>query len=236
MVSDIVSDTVSNSHYWTNDPKELVREFAIIPSPDMSLEGKSNAAARLIIICTAIAFAAFPRPSILITGVACLMALALMTKHLSQEETQRKIKTQAKEGFQDMGKKELQTVGFTQPTTKNPLMNVLLPEIGTDPTRAPAAPSYNAVVETDINSKTQEAVMANFGNDKNIDKRLFKDLGDSLGFDRSMLTFNSTANTQIPNDQEGFAKFCYGDMKSGKDGSKAGLLESIKPRVIDGQQ
>ena len=78
--------------------------------------------------------------------------------------------------------------------------------------------------------------MEKFGNDKNIDKRLFKDLGDSLGFDRSMIAFNSTANTQIPNDQEGFAKFCYGDMKSGKDGSKVGLLESIKPRVIDGQQ
>lgn len=227
---------VSDTRYWTNDPKELVSEFSIIPSPEMGLEEKSNAAARLIIICTTIAFVAFPRPSILITGVACLLALALMTTHLSQEETHLKIEKQAKEGFQDMGKKELRTVGFTQPTTANPLMNVLLPEIGTDPKRAPAAPSYNAVVETDINNKTQKAVMEKFGDDKSIDKRLFKDLGDSLAFDRSMLTFNSTANTQIPNDQEGFAKFCYGDMKSGKDGSKAGLLESIKPRVIDGRQ
>ena len=227
---------VPDSSYWTNNPKELVSEFSIIPSPDMELEDKSNAAARLVIVCTMIAFVAFPRPSVLITGVACLLALALMTKHLSQEEIQRKIDTKAREGFQDMGKKELQTVGFTQPTTKNPLMNVLLPEIGLDPKRAPAAPAYNAGVETDINDKTQQSIMQGFGNNKDIDKRLFKDLGDSLSFDRSMITFNSTANTQIPNDQEGFAKFCYGDMKSGKDGSKQGLLESIKPRVIDGEQ
>ena len=49
--------------------------------------------------------------------------------------------------------------------------------------------------------------MKGFGDNPNIDQRLFKEVGDSLAFDRSMISFNTTANTQIPNDQEGFAKF-----------------------------
>ena len=47
--------------------------------------------------------------------------------------------------------------------------------------------------------------------DQKIEK-LFRDLGDNFQFDRSMIHFNSTANTQIPNDQKSFAEFCYGDM------------------------
>lgn len=34
-----------------------------------------------------------------------------------------------------------------------------------------------------------------------------------------MRQFYSTANTTIPNDQGGFAEFCYGDMISAKEGN-----------------
>ena len=53
---------------------------------------------------------------------------------------------------------------------------------------------------------------------KNIDKRLFKDLGDSFIFDQSMRSFYATPNTQVPNDQKAFADFCYGDMISCRGG------------------
>ena len=33
-----------------------------------------------------------------------------------------------------------------------------------------------------------------------------------------MRQFHTMPNTKIPNDQNAFAKFCYGDMKSCKDG------------------
>ena len=59
---------------------------------------------------------------------------------------------------------------------------------------------------------------------KNIDKKLFKDLGEKFEFDRSMIPFNSAPNTHIPNDQHLFANFLYGDMVSGKEGNKFKLM------------
>ena len=51
-------------------------------------------------------------------------------------------------------------------------------------------------------------------------EKLFKNLGENIGFEHSMRNFYSTANTQIPNDQKGFAEFCYGDMPSCKEGNE----------------
>ena len=59
---------------------------------------------------------------------------------------------------------------------------------------------------------------------KNIDKKLFNDLGEKFQFDRSMIPFNSAPNTHIPNDQNLFANFLYGDMVSGKEGNKFKLM------------
>jgi len=46
---------------------------------------------------------------------------------------------------------------------------------------------------------------------------LFEDLGDNNDLEDSMHNWYATANTQIPNDQHAFAKFCYGDTAYCKD-------------------
>ena len=51
-----------------------------------------------------------------------------------------------------------------------------------------------------------------------IKNRLFQDLGDNFVFNQSMRNFYSTPSTTIPNDQKGFAEFCYGNMSSCKEG------------------
>ena len=58
-----------------------------------------------------------------------------------------------------------------------------------------------------------------FPDDPDLEKKLFKDLGDEIEFDRSMHNFYTTPNTKIPNDQDKFAQFCYGDMPSCKEGN-----------------
>ena len=55
---------------------------------------------------------------------------------------------------------------------------------------------------------------------ENIRKKLFHDVTENLEFEQSMRQFYSTANTIIPNDQESFAEFCYGDMISAKEGNQ----------------
>jgi len=67
-----------------------------------------------------------------------------------------------------------------------------------NPKRKPAAPAFNSIVEKEIN-------------DAALNRKLFSDLGDNLSFEGSMRNFYSMPNTSIPNSQEKFAQYCYGD-------------------------
>ena len=46
-----------------------------------------------------------------------------------------------------------------------------------------------------------------------------KDLGEQFVFEQSLRPFHSNPSTTIPNDQQGFAEFCYGSMVSCKEGN-----------------
>jgi hypothetical protein len=64
--------------------------------------------------------------------------------------------------------------------------------------------------------------------------KLFGTLGDNAIFDASMRNFHPMSNTRIPNDQDAFAKFCYGEMKSCKEGDEfaCGRINSRLGQVV----
>jgi hypothetical protein len=114
---------------------------------------------------------------------------------------------------------------MTTPTVTNPMMNVLLPEIAYDPERNKAALAYNPKIEKEINHTTEVATVLDFEprtitEAEKLRKKLFADLGDKYEFDDSMRSFYTNPNTTIPNDQKGFAEFCYGSMISCKEGNE----------------
>ena len=114
---------------------------------------------------------------------------------------------------------------LTTPTVTNPMMNVLLPEIAYDPERNQAALAYDPKVEKEINHTTEVATVLDFEprtitEAEKLRKKLFADLGDKYEFDDSMRSFYTNPNTTIPNDQKGFAEFCYGSMISCKEGNE----------------
>ena len=130
---------------------------------------------------------------------------------------------------------------FTTPTPTNPLMNVMLPEMKYAPARANAMPAFVPDVETQINETAKSYISTNFdasvrnavpNNDagqpptqsdhetRDIYNKLFSNLGDSCEFEHSMRSFYATPNTRVDNDQAAFAKFCYGDMRSCKEGDE----------------
>ena len=104
---------------------------------------------------------------------------------------------------------------FVQPSKSNPLMNVLLTDIKDTPQRKDAAPSFNK----DIKKKIDKHAKNN-----GIDQKIYLDLGDNISYEKnmkhdiSMQRFYTTANSRVANDQTAFAKFCYGNMPSCKDG------------------
>lgn len=65
-----------------------------------------------------------------------------------------------------------------------------------------------------------------------LNKDYLEKIGDNFGFEQSMRNFYATPNTRIPNDQEAFANFCYGDMISCKDGDSLACTK-FNPRHIN---
>jgi hypothetical protein len=116
-----------------------------------------------------------------------------------------------------------------EPNTKlNPFANVLLTDIGDNPERKSAPPSFNPDVYEDITNSTKKMVQKLNPGIKNTNKQLFGDLGEKFYLDQSNRNFFSTANTRIANDQTAYANFLYGNMPSSKESGIDGAMQRVK--------
>ena len=192
---------------WLADPNILLNKNEITelwPTSTMSKNSNLNAISRLVILLTLLGFVFIGGISFIVSGIITLALIALYSGDINSINN---------EGF---GHKPLTRKNYTMPSKTNTLMNVLMTDYMDDPTRKSAAPAYNHKVERDIVKKTEEGILSNFEDDS-IKERLFRDLGDNFELEQSIRPFYATANTQIPSDQNAFAKFCYGDMISCRD-------------------
>lgn len=197
--------------FWFQHPEVLISNFDLWPMPNMDFDSKLNAISRLIIILTVIGYFYTKNPKIIFTGIVTLVVIVFMHQ-------QRTALNQTTEGFtlQDLVPNNY-APEYHHSTVDNPLGNILLPEIQDIPKRHEAGPSFNNKTKEEINENVKQIVKASHPDFPDIDKRLFQDLGDNVEFEHSMIPFNSCPNTQIPNDQDAFAKFCYGNMHSFKE-------------------
>jgi hypothetical protein len=202
---------------WLTNPIILVDKNAITqlwPMENMTREQKINAITRLVILLTLMGFLFLNNIKILITGIIALLILLFTYYILNKNANLNNVK----ETFSNEEMYEKVKHNFTNPTSLNPIMNTLLPEIQDNPNRLEAAPSYNSAVKNSINEETKEFIANNFENNENIKKNLFNNQADNFEFEQSMRQFYTTANTRVPNNQNEFARFCYGNMASCKDG------------------
>lgn len=215
-----------SNEIWLNNPTILLNQDKIgelWPTSNMSLEEKINAITRLIILLTLVGYLITLRPNIILIGIVSIISILVMYS------VQNKNKESFVNNLTNTGALlsnplfyEMNRENFKEPAKDNPMMNVLLPEINYNPERKPAAPTFNPIVENEINESVKEFISENFG-DNDIKEKLFGSLGDKLSFNRSMLPFSATANTTIPNDQKNFQEFLYGDMISAKEGNPLAL-------------
>lgn len=211
---------------WMEDPKVLMNKNYISdiwPKSSMSPEEKLNAVTRLIILITLLGYLITSNWKIVIVGIIALAVFVFLyyAQQRKNDSTSmsKKFGLKGKEAFTNPSTYKKYKKDFTQPTEKNPLMNVLLPEIKYDPKRKPAAPAYNPAVEKEINNSTKEFVGGTLGGN-DVQKKLFASLGDNFEFEvGAMNRFYANPATTIPNDQGGFADFCYGSMISCKEGN-----------------
>lgn len=210
--------------FWFQHPSILIKDFELWPNEGMSFDQKLNAISRLIILLSIIGFLYTKNPYILIVGAITLSVIVFLH--------QQKSVLNKKEGFtvKDIIPSNHK---FYKTNSNNPMSNVLLTEIRDDPNRVAAPPAFNPPTTRQINRDTQEMVQQQHPDFPDMKDKLFKDLGDSVEFHNSMIPFNSNPATQIPNDQNAFAKFCYGDMPSCKAGDTVACLQNAGAYLPD---
>lgn len=211
--------------FWIHNISELLNKKSIMklwPSENMSLNDKLNAMSRLIILLTIVGFILTKTARILVVGVITLGVIVFLYYQKSKKEGMQNMNdfnngNEVETLCQNNKLNQLNKNNFYPETFKNPFSNILLPEINGNPNRKMAAPAFNAEVKQQINKNTQKMVQSLNPSNPDIEDKLFKDLGDNVGFNNSMIIFNSTANTKVPNDQTAFANFLYGNMPSCRD-------------------
>ena len=141
--------------FWLNNPAILFDSDHITevwPSSNLDYVSKLNAVTRLVILLTIIGFFTSGFFKILVSAAITLVIIVIMYKTKKKDNVKKKIKEQiVKEGFTNPNLYKATKRSFTTPTAKNPLGNVLLPEIKYNPKRPAAAPSFNPEVEKEIN-------------------------------------------------------------------------------------
>jgi Family of unknown function (DUF5762) len=227
-----IPPSIQSTQFWINQPSVLLDKDDISdlwPMPLMSVEQKLNAITRLVLLLTILGFLVTSNINIIFTGLITLAIFVILYKTQynlnSDSSSSAGANAPKKEGFVNSQMYNMLKPHLTTPTIQNPMMNVLLPEISYNPTRDEAAPAYNPEVEKDINKSTEGYVVLDFEprnmtEAEKLQKKLFADLGDKYEFDDSMRMFYTNPNTTIPNDQKGFAEFCFGDMISCKQGNE----------------
>lgn len=223
ILNDISNQIISDEKFWIDDPQILIEKgkyFSVWPTENMSKNEKLNTLSRLVIYITIVGFIFTYSFKILISGIVTLGVFVFL-HYTSINNTKEEFCN-----FTNIGNFYTSpdiTNNFTMPSNINPTMNVLLPEISDNPDRNMAAPSYNPVIKEEINNSAKNMVVDNF-QDESVRDKLFSDLGDNFQFEQSMRNFYTTANTTVPNNQGDFAKFCYGDMISCKEGNNIACI------------
>jgi hypothetical protein len=221
---------------WYENPALLFSSNSITelyPKENMSQEQKINAITRVILLLTVLGFVFLNNTNILISGIIAIGILIFLYNIMKK----RNVSTKMRETFSNSDAYNKVKHNFTNPTLVNPTMNILLPEIQDNPNRLDAAPSYKKPVVDKINEETKKFILSNFDNPQNIREKLFNSGvnefdSNNFDFEQSMRQFYTTANTKIPNNQAEFAKFCYGNMASCRDGDVEMCSRNIPRHVM----
>jgi hypothetical protein len=219
------SKTKSKVPFWSENPNIILNTsyvFEFFPTDAMSYSQKLNSISRLVIVLTIVGFILTRSIRIIIVSAITLFSIHLIYgNHIKSENTDKDLegfKSPALDMLNDMNKSTSPEV-FDNPTPENPFSNVLMNDYDYNPHKKPAPPIAKPEISDNILSDAKSMVQKLNPGQPNIADKLFRDLGEQFVFEQSLRPFYSTASTTIPNDQSGFADFCYGSMISCKEGN-----------------
>lgn len=210
--------------FWAENPNILLYPqylFEFFPTSGMTYSQKLNAISRTVILLTLFTFFMKRSWVILVVGAMTLFAIYILYFYKKQE-TNKNVSKTIKEGFETPALEKFinDPDTFDKPTPENPFSNVRNTDFDYNPQKKPAPPAFTANMNEEILENAKQMVKNMHPDQPDIGERLFTDLGDQFVFEQSMRPFYSMPSTTIPNDQTGFAEFCYGNMVSCKEGNR----------------
>jgi hypothetical protein len=232
--------------FWSNDPTILFNKDNILqiwPTQQMTFEAKLNAISRIVILMSILGFIFTRNWNLVIIGIVTLAIIFTLYKLRKQSLVSSLIK---KEGFtvnpsmqpsslspspmlkDPVTLKSVLRSNFHPTTKKNPFGNVLLTDIGDEPNRLAAAPSFNPDVYDDIDKAVKKQTQMLNPSIINTNKQLYGDLLSNYDLDNSMMQFYSMPNTRVANDQGAYAEYLYGNMPSGKSSGPDGAFARVQ--------
>lgn len=212
--------------FWSKDPNILLNSKYIsefFPTENMTYEQQLNALTRSLFLITVLSFVITKSIRLLIVSFITFFSIFLL--YYYQEKTKNK-KKRINENFENpadeltknYSSEEKDSI-FDKPTSSNPFSNVLITDYEYNPEKKPAPPSFNENINDTILRDAKKLVSELNPDQPDISDKLFKDLGEQYVFEQSLRPYVSNPSTTIPNDQTGFAEFCYGSMVSCKEGN-----------------
>lgn len=216
--------------FWTEDPNILLKQQYIadlFPTEGMSFNEKLNAVSRTILLATSIVLIATRNYKVLFGTVLTMASIVILYHYhklkgpetFSGNDAGAIAPSPAASDILNKIGMNIQADVFDDPTSTNPLSNVLVTDYLDNPQKKSAPPLSNAIVSDNLILNARRLVQEANPGQSDICDKLFSSTNEELNFEQSMRPFHSNPSTTIPNDQEAFTDFCYGGMKSCKEGN-----------------
>lgn len=227
---------VSNDavQFWSKDLNVLLKyPLEFFPSDTMTYIQKLNALSRIILVLTIGSFMVTRNVRLLFVGALTLAAIAYMHYVRATGEENKLENFEPYNGGNTPGEALVEdqnmdtSTVFAEASSSNPFNNVLISDYSNADNKKPAPPAYADDTKKTILESTKNMIAEKNPEQPLINNKLFRSLEDDLHFEQSMRPFYSTASTTIPNDQKGFADFCYGSMISCKEGNQFACARNL---------
>jgi len=190
--------------FWIKEPSILFRKdklFQLWPYESMTFEEKLNATTRFVILISLVGFMLLNNYLILLFGIILILALICLFMYSNK----RNYEAMENEIINENAKR----------TVENPLYNVMPTDYQDNVNKQELKLKYDTTQEENINKHVQNFILEENKDNKDIGN-IFKSVTDKLDFDKSMRQFHTNPSTTIPNTQDDFLKYCYGDLPSEK--------------------
>tara|TARA_B100001094_G_scaffold317589_1_gene360176 strand:- start:3422 stop:4090 length:669 start_codon:yes stop_codon:yes gene_type:complete len=202
--------------FWFDDITILYNTNYLLkyfPSNDMSLSEILNSLVRLSFYISIILIILKKNINYSFICIFTLAMTYLIYSNLSDDDK--------KELEQFNNYEKFNKENFIKPTKENPFMNVLQEDYENNVDRV--AENEAELYNNDNYEKVQDVIEDNFSSN------LFQDMTDIYNNRNSQRQYYTMPNTQIPNDQTSFAKWCYSTPTTCKEGNSLQCYDNLPP-------